>query len=76
MSTYWRDFPPPSLGDFQALAVYNAERSRGIVHAPEWVARMVEVQEYFNHVQTAGLATAEFMRNPRRRWWRPDETSP
>ena len=33
---------------WDALAQYNAECSRGIVHTPEWDARMAEEQERFN----------------------------
>ena len=48
----WQFTPvPPSLFDYDALAVYNAERSRGIVHTPEWVARMAEIQDCFNAEQ-------------------------
>lgn len=30
--------------DENRLAVYNAERARGLVHTPEWVAKMDEIQ--------------------------------
>ena len=32
-------------GKFEALAVYNAEVARGIMHTPEWDARMAALQE-------------------------------
>jgi hypothetical protein len=80
---YWRDFPPPALTDFDALARYNAERSRGIQHHPAWVARMAEVQEHFNFTMTMRAARAAEDRpsgalmftkpdvepKRRRRWW-------
>ena len=34
---------------FEALAVYNAEVARGIVHTPEWDARMADLQREFDH---------------------------
>jgi len=33
---------------FETLAVYNAERARGIVHTPEWDARMAALQVKFD----------------------------
>lgn len=75
MSDYWRERVPPSLNDFDTLARYNAERSRGIVHDPEWVARMAEIQDHFNHVMlarqmaaSAAIPTKQTLR--RQRWWR------
>ncbi len=34
--------------DFHALASYNAEVSRGIVHTPEWDARMADLQRAYD----------------------------
>lgn len=36
---------------WNALATYNAERARGIVHTEEWKAKMVVEQEHFNAEQ-------------------------
>jgi len=33
---------------FEMLAVYNSERARGIVHTPEWDARMAALQVRFD----------------------------
>ena len=37
--------------EFNALARYNSEIARGIVHTPEWDARMAQEQERFNRQQ-------------------------
>ena len=37
--------------EFADLATYNSEVARGIVHTPEWDARMAEDQERFNKQQ-------------------------
>jgi hypothetical protein len=34
--------------DFEPLAVYNAERGRGIAHTPEYDAEMAALQERYN----------------------------
>lgn len=34
--------------DFEALATYNAEVARGIVHTPEWVEKMRHEQDRFD----------------------------
>lgn len=34
--------------EYTKLAVYNAEVARGIVHTPEWKARMLTVQKEYN----------------------------
>ena len=34
--------------DFETLATYNAEVARGIVHTPEWDARMADLQREFD----------------------------
>lgn len=31
-----------------ALDLYNAERARGLLHSPEWHAKMAEAQEWVN----------------------------
>lgn len=41
----WEEFVDKG---YAALADYNAERDRGLVHTPEYTARMAEVQERFN----------------------------
>lgn len=61
---------PPKIGipweedfgdewEFSDLARYNAERARGIVHTPEWRARMAHQQERFDWKQrrAAGIPT-------------------
>lgn len=60
----FRHTPPPALTDYGALAHYNAERARGIMHRPEWDARMAEIQAAFNAERLSG-----FVRVERRRWW-------
>ena len=68
MSDYWRTRLPPALTNTEALARYNSERARGIMHDPEWVAYMAEMQAFFN----AGMERRvidEVDRAPRRRWW-------
>ena len=37
--------------EFGDLATYNSEVARGIVHTPEWDARMAEDQARFNKQQ-------------------------
>jgi hypothetical protein len=38
--------------DFEMLAAYDAERERGIVHTPEWDARMAALRlEFDAHVE-------------------------
>lgn len=41
----------PMPSEFSALAHYNAEVGRGIVHAAEWQARMAESQVRFDEWQ-------------------------
>ena len=36
------------MTDYRELAQYNAECARGIVHTPEWDARMTEKQREFD----------------------------
>ena len=36
---------------FSQLAMYNGERGRGIVHTPEWDARMAVLQREFNEME-------------------------
>lgn len=41
--------PDPAMPDkFEALAQYNAEVWRGLVHTPEWSAQMAELQREFD----------------------------
>jgi len=37
----------PMPEKFEALAVYNSERERGIAHTPEWDAKMAGLQREF-----------------------------
>lgn len=42
---------------YKELAQYNAERARGVMHTPEWDARMAQIQERFireNQVEVYG----------------------
>ena len=34
--------------NFEMLAIYNAEVARGIMHTPEWHARMADLQAKFD----------------------------
>ena len=49
---------------FHALAVYNSERARGIVHTAEWDGRMAALQAEFDQWQYP--ATAEAQQHPGR----------
>lgn len=46
--------PLPMPRKFDALATYNAEKARGLLHAPQWVERMEQLQSDFDHYR-AGL---------------------
>lgn len=39
---------------YAKLAVYNAERNRGIVHTPEWDERMAKIQARFDRETADG----------------------
>jgi len=41
------------LGDekFSPLATYNSEVGRGLVHTPEWAARMAKLQQEFDDLR-------------------------
>jgi len=63
--------------DLHALATYNSEVMRGLVHTPEWRERMAQLQDQFN-IETYGMTTAEMHgqllvrdapRLRRWRWW-------
>lgn len=41
---------------FEQLAVYNAECARGIVHTPDWDARMAALQKEWDRREMAGEA--------------------
>lgn len=41
---------------FDLLARFNSERSRGLVHTPEWCDRMAKIQEEFDQGMTRGPA--------------------
>jgi hypothetical protein len=38
-----------SQAEVETLGRYNAEKARGIRHAPEWQERMAELQRRFNY---------------------------
>jgi len=40
----WDDPALRGPGPLTALATYNAERARGLVHTPEWDAKMAALQ--------------------------------
>ena len=42
------EFNGLSYADYTALGTYNAERGRGIMHTPEWQAKMTALQERFD----------------------------
>lgn len=63
---FWTHAAPPWLGDTRTLAEYNAERSRGIVHHPQWVARMAELQAYFDSNISYPTLHIE---KPKKHWW-------
>jgi hypothetical protein len=58
--------------DWDPLAVFNAERSRGIVHTPEYVAAMEVEQRRFDEwdTQRRPQILAESHRRTRSRWIR------
>jgi len=33
---------------FDALAIYNSEIARGILHSPEWIIKMRDLQQEYN----------------------------
>jgi hypothetical protein len=37
----------PMPEEFEALSIYNEERSRGVAHTPEYDAKMADLQERF-----------------------------
>lgn len=39
---------PLTTAEVEALAAYNGEVARGIMHTPEWTARMAELQARFD----------------------------
>lgn len=44
--------------DIDLLAVYNAEKARGIMHTQQWNLRMADLQRRFNHeLMNANIAT-------------------
>lgn len=45
----WEKFKQEHRWD--ALATYNAEVARGLVHTPEWKAKMAEEQKLFDKEQ-------------------------
>lgn len=42
---------------WDALATYNAERARGLLHSPQWHARMADEQAAFNAERERELVT-------------------
>ncbi len=63
---------PRMDGRFEPLATYNAERMRGIVHTPEYAAKMAELQREFNATpvgawmagERTGVRTADNRQSP------------
>jgi len=52
MGDFWRRiFPEHEPWKWEALAQYNAERSRGIEHTNDWKKIMASQQEQFNREQ-------------------------
>lgn len=45
MRSDWHSTMPP---EFEPLAVYNAEKARGIIHTGEWRQHMAELQQQFD----------------------------
>lgn len=45
------DLEPLTEREVNTLATYNTERSRGILHNPEWRDRMAELQARYDHEQ-------------------------
>jgi hypothetical protein len=45
MMSDWHETMP---AEFEPLAVYNAETTRGIVHTEEWRQRMADLQQRFD----------------------------
>jgi hypothetical protein len=44
--------------DLTTLGVFNSETQRGLVHAPEWVAKMKRLQEIYDQNRlTEGVGT-------------------
>src|SRR5260221_5167802 len=51
----WRPAVPPSdltFSELEQLATYNAERARGIMHTPEWQAKMARSEEHTSELQS------------------------
>jgi hypothetical protein len=44
----------PVHAKFSALATYNAERARGIMHTAEWDAKMAELQREWDATRGRG----------------------
>lgn len=53
---------------WDALGRYNAERSRGLVHTPEWAAVMAKEQEEFDREELQ--LAASWQNVGRYRWFR------
>lgn len=64
---FWSHNMPPSIDDTNALARYNAERARGIMHHPAWVVRMEQLQKYFD--SNIAIPTFQIQPHKRRRWF-------
>ncbi|QOR55374.1 MAG: hypothetical protein SHS37scaffold145_25 [Phage 71_18] len=52
------------LDSFDTLAQFNTERSRGLVHTPEWVERMRYVQARFDAEQRERLLAEGYTELP------------
>ncbi len=67
------------MTDIDVLGRYNAEISRGIMHTPEWQAKMAELQSRFDVEQYARMMAMPnavdfggciIYDSPKRWWWR------
>ena len=58
---------PSYVHRWDKLAVYNAERDRGIVHTPEWDERMAKAQAAFDRevAEEAQYAASDHTRDRR-----------
>lgn len=54
------------MSRWDALAQYNAEVARGLVHTDEWKAKMAAEQEKFDRIESRG-SYADYLDHLRRR---------
>ena len=62
--------------EYSALAQYNAEHARGIVHTPEWTALMAFVQERWDAQQVRDLEARGLRAIGNGNWIRPEPLEP